>query len=358
MRKSIGVVLGDAGSAYYVLPVLSGLREYYDVHLFVDAEGGAQGILMRSREPYRILSETDNLSRFSLIMCGISGKAPNAWIRASQVARRDGVPLLWFGDFFGSGTEIVARSLSPNLMAAFDRRSASRFRKAHPDLSSAAIAVVGNPSFDRIGSINRYAVRRVNRNRLALTPDNRHVHYSASSIAQFDVTESFLVLEPWVRSRNLSLSIGFHPADDAARTTELRESLASRLGSRLITLGARCAVLDIALASDCFVTDYSTSGVEATVAEVPTAFLMLPSARHYQESRGGEFPFLPLIADTDTVTPALGIFAQEGAMDRLDRLLNPEYRERMKDRLRFDFAELCDWQAGPRFLDFVERAFQ
>jgi hypothetical protein len=358
-KTKIALVLGDAGSLAYALPMFEELRKKYHVELFVDSEGVAKKALERDGIAVPDSSVENSITGAQLVLIGTSGKATRAWRRATEEAKRQNIPCLWFGDFFGSGSESQLKDLAPDWAALFDESSRDLFKTRHPDVADGRIAVVGNPAFDRVAREGIELERAQMRGALKIQEGERLIVYSASSMAQFDLEKSLRPLLSWVRDHGVKFAIAFHPADMATmpqRVNELQEKIRDSLASpeRFVSTEGY-TTSQLTSAADLVVTDYSTSGVHSAIAGVPTVFFMPDdgpnSAQAYQRSRGGERPYFPILENGG---PAIGIFDEE-SVSRLGDAIAMKYRGMIRDAWQDPrYKVLADGEAGKRFIDFVE----
>lgn len=353
MRKRILLTLGDMGSFNYVLPVIDVLRKRYDLKILVDAKGAAKDPVMRACADLRPTiwnGELVSTSNFDLVLCGTCGKAQTLWRAATVAAHQAGTMVAWFGDFFGSGSESPLKDISPDFMALFDESSAVQFMKRRPGFEREYTKVVGNPAFDALAHFPRPKERNRVRSLLKLTHADRFVYYSASSMKQFDLPQTLSFLTEWARARGYRFGAGFHPADDANVVASLKQGVMDSLGPLFVETRAHTG-LPLASSADAFITDYSTTGVEAALLGVPTAFVMFESAQAYQRERGGEYPFFPILK-ADAL--ALGVWSPADR-HKLDRMFLPEHVAALADARRAPaFHVLTDGRAKQRFLEFLE----
>jgi hypothetical protein len=357
MRQRIIAGLGDAGSANYLLPALPILRQEFDVHLHVDPDGAARSVLEKQKESFQLGIEPGAFDpeQVALVLLGTAGKAPRVLREATLAAQAAPIPVAWFGDFFNSGCEAAYADLAPDWIAVLDESSASSFARMRPQYPPKRMKVVGNPAFDRFGDFDYAQLRRVGRNRLRLTDRAAYIHYSASSLSQFDLKETLRLLIEFTEHAAACLSVAFHPADLVQRPEEVAELTAFARERTGLFIEGDLSFEMRAAAADLFVTDYSTTGAEAAILGTPTAFVMLESAQAYQKGRGGEFPFIPLLGGPRKVKAATGVFSEDHLYERLHRALYDEtYRRKTRETLHLDFPVLTDRQARSRFQSFVE----
>lgn len=353
MRKRIACVIGDAGSANYFLPALPHLELRYDITILTDPAGAGQKVLQKAGVEVMPTETISDLSGFDLVLCGTAGKAARLWRDATIEAQKADISVLWFGDFFGAGGEEIVRDLSPTWFAAFDESTKEQFIKLRPDFPQEGILVVGNPAFDNLSTLRTQDQYIRGRTTLGLESHQRHVHYSASSMKQFDLYSTAELLVHWAKGEEVFMSVSFHPADknEPAELNSL-QNLFRELGP--FYKEAELTKEQAVASCDAFITDYSTTGVEAMIAGAPTAFVMLNTAQMYQESRGGEFPFFPILADSNEPMPAVGIFSPH-QIDRLDWLFDPTHKAGMLQAQREGFPSLT-WNASLRFCELVAQA--
>jgi len=364
--RKIALALGDAGAAQYFMPVVPQLRSMYELKIFADPQGVATKELDKANIPHRVTDGTDiDLTGVSHMLCGTAAKAQTLWRNATIGALRAGVLVAWFGDFVGSGCEPAVRDLNPDFAAVFDegtKRDFLSLREASFDPKH--ISVIGNPSFDKIAGLDITAMRKQSRATLGIHQGETLIIYSASSLRQFALKEESLdVLVPWVKKRGYKLSVRFHPSDltnDAEAIDRLHRWMRHTLGKAFADADALQG-FELASAADLFVTDYSTQGFKSCLAGIPTAFLILASAQKYQESRGGKFPYFPILNPRDAAgrlrsAPTVGIFDREFADEMFDYALRPDFKQDLPRRLRQpEFEVMCDGKAGERVLAFIAR---
>jgi hypothetical protein len=306
-KKRVVVAIGDAGSAEYLLPAYRALINDFDINLYADPKGAGGNVLKKAGIPLEWCESAElDLGQPSLVLCGTAGKAQRLWRDFTLGCRRD-VPIAWFGDFYNSGCEEAMRGLSPDYMAAFDESSAAAFMKVHPTFPATHLAVVGNPAYDTHAMFNLAEVRTHTREALKIG-DEKFVIYSASSFKQFKLAEVVGTLIPWVKRRGYRFAMRFHPADaqsEPETVGRVKVSIKETLGKALVDIGDLGGLV-LAASADLFVTDYSTEGVKASLAGVPTAFIMFESARAYQRSRGLKAPYFSVLDDKYEVSPANG----------------------------------------------------
>ncbi len=363
-KPSIVAVVGDAGSAEYLLPVLPKLREFCCVEFYVDPAGAAKKAVESAGEPY-VACPPDKakdyiefgLDKPDLVLCGTAGKAQQAWRAATLAAQKYGVRVAWFGDFFGSGCESALEGLSPDYMLLFDHSSKEQFLAMRPSYSGKAL-VVGNPAYDKIATFDRYAVFDKTRASLNITDTDHFVVYSASSMKQFKLEEeSLTTLVPWALGRKVHLAVAFHPADDPAEVQRLKGWLREKLGEQFVDhRGLRG--LELLSAADLVITDYSTEGVKSAVLGIPTCFLMLDSVQKYQESRGMHRPYFPILDYREQAAMAKVVFSQS-ELSRLDDTLALDRVKTSLQEARKQprFSSFCDGKGGERFVSSIKSIF-
>jgi hypothetical protein len=348
------------GSWNYFAPILPKLTEEYDLRILADPEGMALGMVQKSGYAFEIADATDlDPTDVSLVLSGTGDKATRLWRNATIAAQAGNVPCAWFGDFYASGCEACMRDLTPDFAAFFDPLTRDRFVDGRPEFRDRRNAVtLGNPSFDPIASFDVASARVRTRATLGLKETHGFVLCVASSFKQVDFEgESLAVLLPWLRNNDDFFACRFHPADKAAapeRVERISRVLKAALGERLIDTSALNG-LELAAGADLVVTDYSTEGVKSCLAGIPTAFLMLESARKYQrEQKGGTLPFFSILKEQPYgVSPAIGVWAPDEG-DKLNWAWKPSWVAKMKQALEQNSVRiLADGKAGHRVLKFI-----
>lgn len=362
MPEHVVVILGDAGATDYFLAAYPTLSKKYALDIVADPAGAAADKLSKSGVPHISLPALSEsfLKGASLVLCGTAGKAQGLWKHTSVLAQSAGIPCAWFCDFFGSGCEAAVKDISPDHIAFFDASSREQFLAERP-LFRGRMNIVGNPSYDMIAKFDTYAHRVEVRERLGVKSAAKLVVYSASSLKQFDLMESMRVLVSWAREIDVLVGVSFHPADEksaSAEVAQVKEYLARKLGPSLIDL-QNVRGLPLAAAADVFITDYSTEGVRACLMGTPTAFLLLPSAAKYQQSRGGAYPFFPILDCSKGKLAALGIYASSDAPKLSSLLLTEAAKAEVRSALQqLRFRTLADGKATRRFVEFVDSCMQ
>jgi len=363
MVRKIVVTIGDVGSSQFIAPVLSQLREKYEVTILAEKGGGGETDLSSANIPHQSWSVDDTvfLEGVSLVLCGTGGKAQKLWIAASKAAKEANVPLVWFGDFFGSGCEKQLMPYSPDRLTVIDESTGEQFLLSRPSFKPYWIKGVGNPAFDWLAEIDvdKY-YRREMREKAGLGNAVPIVHYSASSMSQFDLAETLAIICDWVKDHSFTLAVSFHPADLKKQADDIKmltDFARGILGEPLVQMES-LTTLERICASDYALTDYSTTGIQSMILGIPTAFIMLESAQAYQRTRGLEHPYFPILQPrVRGIPPALGIFSQDEKAE-LDNMLNPMFLSSMKQAREVFFPELIDGMAGLRFLNVIRARLQ
>ncbi|OGG45163.1 hypothetical protein A2673_03665 [Candidatus Kaiserbacteria bacterium RIFCSPHIGHO2_01_FULL_50_13] len=363
IKPKVVLVVGDMGAWQYFAPIMPELTRRYEVELLADPKGAAKNEIEKVGVSHRVtdgkdLFETGALDGVYSVLCGTAGKTFELWENASQAAINHDVPFAWFGYFYSSGCEAQMLGCNPNYFAAFDTDTAARFMTEHLGIYEDRIRIVGNPSFDAIASFDVATARYRTREALSLKESEQFVCYSASSMEQFSLErESLNNLISWVKGR-ARFAARFHPADEKNKPeyiARLRKRLSDELGPQMVDT-KEYKGLELAVAADVFVTDYSTEGVRACLVGIPTAFLMLKTSQEYlHRAKGSQHPHFSILDDGPAMAPALGIYEPKKVKD-LSLALTPEWRRRQEKVLRQPrFQVLCDGHAGERVLEFIEK---
>lgn len=359
MAKRVVLAVGDAGAAGYFIPIYSTLAERYELEILADPEGKAKdGLAKAGIEFAESHGVGYDLAGVDAVVCGTAAKAPRLWENISTAALEKGIPLIWCGDFYSSGCEKRMCGLDPTAMLVFDDVTTKTFGELHSSFSPGApkedqLFVVGSPANDALSNFDLESERMKSREELGYQPNERRLAlYSASSMAQFDLEgESLRPLVAWMERQPLDLAIGFHPADKPEEIERLTEWLKSALVERFVPIDGKLGGLSLLAAADMVLTDYSTTGVQACLAGIPTGFMLGTSAIKYQRGRGGVFPFFSVLEGGLDVAPAVLIKdADVSALDNLLERTSHEVRRLLKNPR---FSVLSDGRAGERVLEHL-----
>ncbi|OGM93712.1 hypothetical protein A2935_01670 [Candidatus Wolfebacteria bacterium RIFCSPLOWO2_01_FULL_47_17b] len=302
MAKRVAVCFGDAGTTDCIGESVNQLlAEGYPIEVFLDPKGAGRKALTRLGIPFTEATEID-IDQYGLVISGTNGKAQTLWVSATKAALDRNVPVIWCGDFYMSGCEAAVRDLVPTWLTTLDESARKLALRARPDLGPDSVVALGNASFDNVADFlspsYRLAVRKEMRRCLNSATI---VYFAASSSNQFKREEMDATIHALVTSvRNFipppHVIVSFHPADPAkdeleALARDLLENadVPHTIGERVMS-----GVPDY-VGADAAVVQYSTEGVKSSLV-VPTAFVLLPSMRAYQRTRGGKWPFFPQIA--------------------------------------------------------------
>lgn len=356
----VALCLGDGGNVELFLPIIPALRDSCYLSILVDPKSAGLKLLEKNKIEHTVTNGADvDWASFKLIVTGTNGKVFDLWIAATENGEDFDIPVLWCGDFEGSGCEEKVKRLIPTWITALNKYSKERLVQVRPDVRPTDIFVTGNPAFDELHKMAAFApnfAERV-RNRLGIG-ENPFVFYAASSSAQFElVEESLLPTLTWAKMRGVRFLADFHPADP--KRDALRALVKDELGVLLVEDNDMHSKMELALASNVMVTDYSTVGYKAALVGATVAFIMGPSARKYQESRGMVPPYFSILdreRGVGGIPVALPIFDPEDIGLGLDTLMRePHYRELMSNaRNKGEFSGMIDGKAGERVKNLIE----
>lgn len=347
MRKRAAVCFGDVGSVECIgEPVRQLIDEGLPIEVFLDPKGAGKKLLVNLGIPFTEATEID-IDKYALVISGTNGKAQTLWRNATKAALATKKPVIWCGDFYMSGCEAVVRDLVPTWLTVLDESACKLALRARPDLKPDHVVPLGNASFDSIAEYikNRDRIRDEMRRRLDIHSNVKIVYFAASASTQFGKAEMDATIHALAASvRNFApppyVLVSFHPADPEKDELEKmvrdlldRADIGHTIGERVIP-----GVPDY-VGADAVVVQYSTEGVKASLL-VPTAFVLLPSMRAYQRTRGGSWPFFPQIARD----VAEGVWHEDALDSTLERMLEgePDYYEAMREVRHEYFARLMD----------------
>ncbi|KKW18866.1 MAG: hypothetical protein UY60_C0002G0043 [Parcubacteria group bacterium GW2011_GWB1_50_9] len=359
MEKKAAVCFGDLGTVECIgEPVSQLISEGLLIEVFLDPKGAGKKHLTRLGIPFIEATEID-VSRYALVISGTNGKAQTLWKNASAAALKAGKPVIWCGDFYMSGCEAAVRDLVPTWLTTLDESGRKLALRARPDLGPDSVVALGNASYDDIAEYgkNRVAICAQMRSRLNLPSDARIVYFAASSSNQFDKTEMEATIDALVGSvKHLfppAYILGsFHPADPEKDELEGmmrdlldRADIGHTIGERVMS-----GVPDF-VGADVAVVQYSTEGVKSSLI-IPTAFVLLPSMRYYQRTRGGRWPFFPQIA----VGAAEAVWHVDAFDSTLERMFEGEdgYFTAMGEACAEHFSGLMDGCSTNRLKMFLK----
>lgn len=176
----VAMVLGDLGSALDLIPVGKTFKNKYplSVKWFVDSvpTAGALIALDEAGVTYKCRSLNDDLDLPRVIVVGTSVTASGEQIQWTKFGHRHGIPVIWFEDFFGTGSRPETISVSPDVMAVIHPAAAKIAREKRPGLE---VRVCGKPSWSNLPTIlaEKNTVRTGFRRELGITQHDILVHW-------------------------------------------------------------------------------------------------------------------------------------------------------------------------------------
>jgi hypothetical protein len=368
-KKKVIVAVGDEGARQYFDVIYSELQGQYDVLLLADPKGAAikalkdRGIAHKASDG--LTYEEDgkqvevDLTGVAAVLCGTAGKAFDLWRNITEKALAAGVQVAWFGDFYASGCEPQVADLAPNYMAFFDDSTMARFLVERPNFDPSRARAIGNPAFDEIARFDPERARQYMRMGFGMNYYSPgFMFYSASSMSQFNLKgESLDNLVPYAKEQKWKFGMRLHPADaknSPEKVAECMNYVNGELGGQVVNVGDLRG-LPLYAAADVLVTDYSTEGVKACLAGIPTVFLMLESSQDYmRKNKGGDVPFFSILEGSDGESPALGVFDIKDLNLQMSRIIewsNSDVLDRLKQPR---YQILRDGKAGERALAFIK----
>ena len=359
MRKKAAVLFGDVGTVEcFGEPVRQLIDEGLPIEVYLDPKGAGKKYLTRLGIPFNEATEID-VAKYGIVISGTNGKAQTLWKNASSAALKAKKPVIWCGDFYMSGCEAAVRDLVPTWLTVLDESARKLVLRARPDLDDDGVIALGNASYDDVAEYgkNRAAICVQMRSRLDLPSNARIVYFAASASNQFDKTEMESTIDALVGSvKHLfppAYILGsFHPADPEKDELEGmmrdlldRADIGHTIGERVMS-----GVPDF-VGADVAVVQYSTEGVKSSLI-IPTAFVLLPSMRYYQRTRGGRWPFFPQIA----VGAAEAVWHVDAFDSTLERMFEGEdgYFTAMGEACAEHFSGLMDGCSTNRLKMFLK----
>lgn len=365
-QKRIAAIFADIGTFDCLYPVVKILQNTQEVTLFVDPEGTAKKAFTQFGISAVETTEVD-VNNFDLVLCGTNGKAltlqRNITLAVNEEQKKRPLEIVWCGDFYLSGCEKKMRDLTPDWLTQIDESARDLAVELRPDIPPERIVTLGNPSFDRIVSIlkEREKLREKVRGILGLDTSQKLVLFSASASNQFETHEMEKTLDDIFsycrNNRSIFLVYSFHPADPhKTKWQNFVSNFAPETSTLIKDRITEDSLVDMA-AADAVIVQYSTEGVKASLM-VPTAFVLLPSMRAYQNTRGGSWKhkFFPQIKHWT----AESIWDDREIAPALDRMLygEPDYYEALEDAREKHFHFLRDGRSTERFINFVEQLLE
>ncbi|MBP9711288.1 MAG: hypothetical protein KBD50_03485 [Candidatus Pacebacteria bacterium] len=336
----------------------------YEIDIYAATKGVARDKLEAAQIAATPSDGTDIVfSVYDAALFGTIGKPQSfeLFLNGSRAAQAAGVPVVWCGDYFGSGCETIARNIRPNALYAPDDLTGRTFLDQRASYKESNVVVTGSPVFDPIPNFNYPKSRKEGREKLGLGFGDEVVLHFADGLDQNDF-EPYEVIGPWLRRNQVKFGVYFHPNDVknyAAKVGTIKGRLHADLGDRLIpddVLG-RLKGLERGAAADFVTTGFSTAAVEACLTGAPTAFIMLEKGQElWSKTKNLKKPFFPVLEDQQgSYAPAIGIF--ERNMNGLDIAI-----ERDKGQIdRFleaeRFQKLCDGRAAERVVAEIVKRF-
>lgn len=357
-RKSTKILffVGDAGAAEALAPVIASMpQETYSYEVFADPKGAGFKTLTKLKIPHQV-SENVNPRGANLVVCGTNGKAQGLQIQTTNAARSMGIPVLWVGDFYGSGGETGVANAEPTVLTVIDQTSADLLKKVRlcevvgtsNNGRGCKLHITGNPAFDELASLKkrRDDIRVATRAALGLDEKAKLIVFGGSASNQFDVEDMLRTLgelTSFLPSHHKYFSL--HPADP--NREELENCIRTQTNCSLFADN-----IDMYAAADAVVVQYSTIGIKSALLGVPTLFALLPSLRTYQRSRGNTWPYFPQIkmgAAEMAATP-------EEIQPILHRMLSqdePDYHAARLEAIQTHFPTLIDGDATRRIIELM-----
>jgi hypothetical protein len=338
------------GAAECLSPVIRALSTDKNlvVDVFADDNGAGKKELAKANITFTLWKEGDaiDLTGVDTIVCGTAVKAKGLLRAATTIAKAAGVKIIWVGDYFASGSEQSLLDITPHHMSVIDDATAELFLVTHPGFEERNVHVLGNPKYDLLADFDRESARSAGRVKLGLPPAKKAFVYAASSLAQNDAKATLDIIVEYVLAEDASLVVTFHPDDRMKRPDDIADIellLTELIGDRYhrVPDGVSITNEQLAALADVFFTDFSQTGVLAMLIGTPTAFIILAKASEHLAKLGLTKPYFPILDQGKMeTTPAIAIFAKEGAAERLAHLLAPGEQEERAFTISTHFEEL------------------
>lgn len=362
-KKRIAAIFADMGTfnCFYT-PITMLQKQNIEVTMFVDPDGTAKKAFAKAGVSVQETTDVD-VSDFDLVLCGTNGKAMtlqrNVTIAVKKEQKKRSIEIVWCGDFYLSGCEKKVRDLKPDWLTQIDDSARELAVEIRRDIPADRIVTLGNSSFD--GLARAYSMREEIRTRvrktLGLNPSKKLLLFSASAMDQFDRKEMYETLDAIFnyckKNKSIVLVVSFHPADPYK--AQLEDSV-REMSNESVMVSDRITdnPLENLAAADAVIVQYSTEGAKACLV-TPTAFVLLPSMRAYQKTRGGSWhnKFFPPIQHG----AAEGIWDKREIAPTIDRMLygEPDYYEALEEARKKHFKFLLDGCSTKRFINFIEQ---
>lgn len=276
--KTVGIVVGDIGSANDIVRVAPVLESRgITCRWFADPNGQAVPKVLIPRgitvQPWTRLTPRD----LGAVLVGASATAVDLQIQATAQAHRAQCPVIWYSDFYCTGSRTVTRSVSPGTMLDIDKMAAAISRRVRPDID---VCVVGKPSYAGLTKTYQEALsRRAEiRHALGVQPDVFFVVcWSAGedigrAVDQFNWLVS---LSERMSTRHLKIALRLHPKLPSEASVIREESV-----SGVFVNAYSVAAPDLNAAADLVFADGgSTEGLTASLFGTPVVLMHNESDR-------------------------------------------------------------------------------
>lgn len=140
----LGIVVGDRGSAQELLASSAELSKRFTLQWFADPNGIGKDLLRSAGISYeaRLPSVADVMP----LLIGVSATAVEWQIKWTKHGRKNGQPVIWLEDLWGTGSRSQTRCVDPTHMLVNDTTAGRLARSVRPGLP---VFHVGKPTFER-----------------------------------------------------------------------------------------------------------------------------------------------------------------------------------------------------------------
>jgi hypothetical protein len=265
------------------------------VKYFVDADTHAKAgtdLLAKLKNP--VFYETRGplpADRPKVIVVGTSATAVSGQVAWTEHGHKNGIPVVWVEDLWGTGERAEVLSVRPDEMLVIDEIAARIAVTVRPRLKT---TVVGKPSFGELPSTEEtVGIRAQVRSNLGLSPEDFLLSVGfGGDPAVRTITQLPLLLKLF-QAYNVVVAWRFHPKHPDA--TMLWEH-ATQSGIR--SVDARSVDLtNLYIASDLVVADWGhTDAYKAVICGIPTVTMLFPDDTERRNRVGYPEGIPPIIA--------------------------------------------------------------
>lgn len=293
----IYIVVGDTGSAKELVPAARELtKRGAKVSWFADRSGKAASEVLAKEQIEFSHRGPEPGDRPDRILVGTSASAVDLQIAWTKFGKKKCVTVLWLEDLWGTGEREVARETDPDVMLVVDRAAADIAHAVRPNMS---FAVVGKPTFEKLGSYIPHAgdIRKSIRTMLGVDNTDVLVSYWSEGERPERVEEHLAQLRHLMGMAvgDFVLATRIHPKIPDERRKRLWEYAIS---GAVRAVDARKEIQEeLIIASDVVVSDWGgTAGYIAVLLGIPTIVTLFPDDKEWREGAGYPQGVPPLVA--------------------------------------------------------------